>query len=102
MTKQLLMHMNKIIGTSVGADYAVSKINPDIRNSQRGPINRRCARYIGTYECTDYFVKLHYRPNMHQPKLHHTVMLSRSEASRCPARETFTAFQGDTRRKQMA
>jgi hypothetical protein len=34
MTKRLLMHINKIIGTSVGADYAVSKLNVDYKRSQ--------------------------------------------------------------------
>ena len=58
MTKRLLMHINKIIRTSVGADYAHEHIDRVIR--------------IGGW----------------------TVMLSRREASRLPARQTLRCGSG--------
>jgi hypothetical protein len=34
---------------SIGADTVVSQNKVEYRESQGGPIHRRCARYIGTY-----------------------------------------------------
>ena len=88
------------VQASVGPMMEMNKIGEIEEYPSRGPINRRCARYIGTYGWLGYFVHNYYwfrslqgLARIQGKREHRLVILSASEGFRRHRAKSFAGTQ---------